>query len=231
MNELLAVVLIILVVSMIHGYHKGFIKIIISFLSLVLTIWLVSVVTPYISDYLIENTQLYQGVKNQINEAFAEDNARYDNTIEENQIRTIHSYQVPDAMKNTLISNNNEAVYRSLMVSVFEDYISSFIARMVLNVLAFVCTFLMITIFLRMTFFTMEILSRIPVIKGLNKIAGLLLGLVEGVLIVWVIFLAATMFAGNEIGSRFFSLISQNVFLSVLYNCNILLKIIYSFLL
>lgn len=230
MNELLAVVLVILAAGTIHGYYKGFIKIIISFLSLILTIWLVSVVTPYISSYLIENTELYQGVRNQVKEAFSEDNARYDNSIEENQIRTINSYQVPDIMKDTLISNNNESVYQSLMVSVFEDYISSFVAKIILNVLAFVCTFLMITIFLRMTFFTMEALSRLPVIKGLNKIAGLLLGLTEGVLIVWVIFLAATMFAGNEIGARFFTMVSQNGFLSFLYNYNMLLMIIYSFL-
>ena len=230
MNELLAVVLIILFVCSVCGYYKGFIKIIISFLSLILTIWLVSVVTPYISTYLIENTELYQGVKNQVTEIFAEDNARYDNTIEENQLKTIDSYQVPDALKRTLISNNNETVYQNLMVSVFEEYISSFIAKIILNVLAFVCTFLMITFFLLMTFLSMEVLSRLPVIKGINKIAGLCLGFVEGILIVWILFLGATMFAGNQIGSRFFELVSQNAFLSFLYNRNLLLMIIYTFL-
>lgn len=230
MNELLAAVLVILLVCTWHGYRKGFIKIIISFLSIILTFWLVSVVTPYISHYLVENTELYQGVKNQISEAFAEDNARYDNTIPENQMKTIQSYRVPEVMKTTLISNNNESMYETLMVSAFEDYVSSFVARVVLNVFAFVCTFLMITIFLRMTFFSMELLGRLPIVKGINKTAGLFLGFAEGILIVWVLFLGATVFAGNRVGARFFEQINENAFLSLLYNCNILLKLVCSFL-
>ena len=230
MNELLAAVLVILLVCTWHGYRKGFIKIIISFLSIILTFWLVSVVTPYISHYLVENTELYQGVKNQISEAFAEDNARYDNTIPENQVKTIQSYRVPEVMKTTLISNNNESMYETLMVSAFEDYVSSFVARVVLNVFAFVCTFLMITIFLRMTFFSMELLGRLPIVKGINKTAGLFLGFAEGILIVWVLFLGATVFAGNRVGARFFEQINENAFLSLLYNCNILLKLVCSFL-
>lgn len=230
MNELLAAVLVILLVCTWHGYRKGFIKIIISFLSIILTFWLVSVVTPYISHYLVENTELYQGVKNQISEAFAEDNARYDNTIPENQVKTIQSYCVPEVMKTTLISNNNESMYETLMVSAFEDYVSSFVARVVLNVFAFVCTFLMITIFLRMTFFSMELLGRLPIVKGINKTAGLFLGFAEGILIVWVLFLGATVFAGNRVGARFFEQINENAFLSLLYNCNILLKLVCSFL-
>lgn len=230
MNGLLAAVLLVLCLCMVHGYRKGFIKIIISFLSIVLTVWLVSVVTPYISSYLVENTEIYQGVRNQVSEVFAEDNARYDNTVAKNQVMTINSYQIPDIMKETLIQNNNESVYDSLMVSVFEDYISSFIGRVVLNVLAFVCTFLMITIFLRMTFFSLEFIGNLPVVKGINRIAGLFLGLVQGLAVVWIGFLAATVFAGNELGARFFDLVGQSAFLSILYNSNIFLKIICSFL-
>lgn len=229
MNPLLIGVLAVLIICTVHGYHKGFIKIIISLISLVLTIWLVSVVTPYISTYLVEHTGLYDGVKAQVAEAFAEDNSHLDNTVPENQTTTINSYDVPNIMKSTLISNNTVDTYTRLAVSAFEDYISSFLARIIINVAAFICTFLMITVFLRMTFFSLELISKIPIIKGTNKFIGLFAGFAEGLLIVWIFFLAATIFSGNAFGRQFFELVESNVLLNYLYNSNVLLKVIYTF--
>lgn len=229
MNELLIAVLIVLLFFTLHGYNKGFIKIIISLVSLVLTIWLVSVVTPYISDYLIEETPVYNQIKEQITEAFAEDNSRLDNTIAENQEETIKSYGLPVIIKNALISNNTVAAYQDLMVSQFEDYISSYIARIIINAMAFVCTFLMITIFLRFTFFSMKLIAELPIIKGLNRFAGLFAGLLEGVLLIWIGFIGATIFAGKDLGVRFFELVDKSIFLSFLYDNNVLLQILYTF--
>lgn len=226
LNPLMIGVLIIIIGTTIHGYRKGFLKILISILSLVLTIWLVAVVTPYISTYLVEHTGLYDAMKNRVAESLAEDNARLDNTIPENQTETINSYEVPNAVKTTLINNNTEPTYTKLAVTVFEDYVSSFLARLIINIAAFVCTFIMITVFLRMTFFSLELISKIPIIKGLNKLIGLVAGFAEGILIVWVFFLFITIFAGGVWGSLLFMMIDDNILLSTLYNTNILLKII-----
>ncbi|MDD3415378.1 MAG: CvpA family protein [Lachnospiraceae bacterium] len=224
MNELSIAVIIVITVSTIHGYRKGFIRIIITLISLILTIWLVSVVTPYITTYMMNHTDVYEKIKDHVEESFEEENSRRDNTIAENQIETINSYQIPSIVKNSLISNNNENVYGSLMVSAFEGYISGYIARMIINLMAFVCTFLMIYIFLKMTFLSMELIGKLPIIKGLNKLVGGVAGFAEGILLVWIGFLAATIFAGNEIGMKFFTLIDSSYFLSFLYNNNILFK-------
>ncbi len=226
MNPLLIGVLIVLLVSVFHGYQKGFIKILVSLISFVLTIWLVMVVTPYISTYLVEQTGLYNVVKDRVTESFAEDNSRYDNTISENQTRTINSYEVPSAMKTTLITHNTQPTYTKLAVSAFEDYISSYLARLIINVAAFVCTFVMITIFLRMTFFSLELIARIPIIKGFNKFLGLFAGLMEGILAIWIFFLLITMFSGSSWGRQVYPLIEESYLLSSLYNNNILLILI-----
>ena len=41
-----------------------------------------------------------------IEEMFREANEQYDNSIPENQIKTIDSYNGPDSLKNSLIVNN-----------------------------------------------------------------------------------------------------------------------------
>lgn len=227
MDLLVAAVAAVLIFFTLSGFRRGFVKIIISLLSMVLTLWLVSVVTPYISTYLIENTGVYEMVKEKANSAFSEKNGLRDNTIEENQIETIQSYSVPETMKDVLIHNNTVDVYQKLMVTAFEDYISSFLARAVINIMAFICTFVMIMVFLKMTFLSMEIISRIPIIKGINRLAGLLAGFAEGMIIVWIVFLAATIFLGGEIGNRFFSAVDNSLFLTLIYNNNILLHLIY----
>lgn len=56
----------------VNGYHKGFIRILISFLSLIVTLVVVWFVTPYVSDFLKDHTPLYGTVKENIAEVVAQ---------------------------------------------------------------------------------------------------------------------------------------------------------------
>ena len=72
MNWLLIAVVIVLAGLTINGYHKGFIRILISFLSLIVTMVVVWFVTPYVSDFLKDHTPLYGTVKENIAEVVAQ---------------------------------------------------------------------------------------------------------------------------------------------------------------
>lgn len=226
MNELTIAVLVILGVCTISGYCRGFIRILVSLMSMVLTIALVTIVTPYISDFLMRETRLYETIQDKVVDAFADTNAQRDNTITANQVLTIESYEIPDILKEGLIENNNTEIYQRLMVDIFEDYIGGYIAKLIINALAFAATFLMITIFLRFTILSLHIISKIPIIKGLNKIAGAFAGLAEGVVLVWIGFLFAMLFCGNEIGDKLMMYVSQSPFLTLIFNTNYLLKLV-----
>ena len=225
-NFLLAAVIAILVISAVNGYRKGFLRIAISLFNIILVICIVTVISPYISNYLTNHTKVYDHLKQKVVEVFADNNAQYDNTIEENQIKTIESYDLPEIITSCLINNNTSEVYHELMVTLFEEYVAGYLAKMIINAISFIGCFLMLWIFIWFILFSADIIARIPIIKGFNKLLGLFAGLVKGLLIVWVGFFIAIIFFGNTIGSKMIASINSSVILTLLFNNNLLAKFI-----
>ena len=227
-NILLVVVIAILAISAVNGYRKGFLRIAISLFTIILVICVVTVVSPYVSNYLTNHTKVYDRLREKVIEVFADNNAQYDNTIEENQIKTIESYDLPEVITTCLISNNKTEVYQALMVSLFEDYVAGYLAKMIINAISFIGCFLMLGIFVWFVIFSADIIAKIPIIKGFNRLLGLFAGLIKGLLIIWVGFFVAIVFFGNTLGSQMISYINQSVILTVLFNNNMLAKFITS---
>ncbi len=225
-NILLVAVVAILAISAVNGYRKGFLRIAISLFTIILVICVVTVISPYVSNYLTNHTKVYDHLKQKVVEVFADNNAQYDNTIEENQIKTIESYDLPEIITSCLISNNKTEVYQALMVSLFEEYVAGYLAKMIINAISFIGCFLMLWIFIWFVIFSADIIARIPIIKGFNKFLGLLAGLAKGLLIIWVGFFVAIIFFGNTIGSQMLASINSSVILTILFNNNLLAKFI-----
>ncbi len=72
MNILEIVVLLITAVLAISGFHSGFVKKLATMLSLVLSVVLVSVALPYVSDFLRENTVVYSYIEKQVDQIVSE---------------------------------------------------------------------------------------------------------------------------------------------------------------
>jgi uncharacterized YccA/Bax inhibitor family protein len=68
--------------------------------------------------------------------------------------------------------------------------------------------------------------SRLPVIKEVNKSLGGIVGLAEGVLVLWVACLVLTAFAGTSIGQNLLAAISDNGILNFIYSNNIIMKML-----
>lgn len=225
-NILFVIVCLILIGSAIHGYRKGFLRIAISLVSFVLTIVVVTVVSPYISNYMIDHTQVYDKLRDKVVEVFAEDNAKLDNSVPENQKITIENYDLPDVVKKSLIENNTEAVYKTLLVNLFEEYVSGYLARMIINAITFIGSFIMLWILINVVLLSADFISRIPIIKGFNKIIGGTAGLLWGLLIVWILFFVAIVFFGNTLGNKMILSVNESNFLTILFNNDFLFKYI-----
>ncbi len=228
MNWLLIVVCFILVVCAIDGYRKGLVHVLISLLSLIITIVLVGIATPYISDFLTNKTPLYDSLSKKIISVMESEDGNENTELvaEENQTEAINGFAFPDMVKKALIKNNNEEQYNVLEALNFQDYVAKYLSKTIIKIMSFFITFIIITIFLRMTFFTLDIIANLPVIKGVNKLAGLGVGLVQGVLIIWIAFFVVILFAGDDISIMLYSQIDANPFLKVLFDYNMILNYI-----
>ena len=63
MNWLLIIIAGVLLLCVLHGYRKGFLRILFSLVSLALSIAFVAIATPYICDFLENHTKLQAAIE------------------------------------------------------------------------------------------------------------------------------------------------------------------------
>ena len=225
-NFLFIAIVSLIIYMTVRGYRRGFLRIVVSFIGTIVIVIAAREAAPYVTDYLYNNTDAYEKIELGIEEMFKDANEKYDNSIPENQVKTIDLYNVPDSLKNNLIINNTAEMYKTLVVDVFEDYVSRYLANTAIKAAGFVLAFIVLIIAFRLLLSFVNIISRIPIIRGINQFIGGCIGFIESLIIVWVFFFVAVMFIGNESGSYIFRMIADSEFLTLLFNTNILLGII-----
>ena len=93
-----------------------------------------------------------------------------------------------------------------------------------MNILAYVVTLLVTWLIIRVALGTLSVFKRLPLIGTADHLLGLVLGLIQGMLIIWGLFLVLSLFSTSEIGARLMQEVNASPFLSFLYNSNPLLN-------
>lgn len=222
-NWLLIAVVAILIGFTINGRRIGFIRTVFTLFSTIIAIMLTVWVSPVINKQVQQNEKFMDYTTKKISKII--DFKDSGNKVTD-EVSFINKLPMPKAMKESLVENNNKEVYKTMAVKSFKEYVSESISRMIINSGVFIIVFIIISIALGVICLALDIISKLPVINGLNKTAGLLTGLIQGIVVVWIGFLILTAFAGTKVGQDMFELINSNTFLSVLYNNNMLLKFV-----
>lgn len=186
-NYFLLVTIILFIVLTVRGYKKGFLRMIVYFGGMIFVLIMAKRATPVIADFFINNTNVYEDVRKMVADELIEKNAARDNTDEDNQVITINSYNLPEILKSDLIINNTREVYNRLLVTVFEDYVSVYLAKILIRFLAFIIVFIVLFIAFKMVLAFTNLISKIPIIKGINKLAGGIVGFLEAYFIVQIV--------------------------------------------
>lgn len=71
----------------------------------------------------------------------------------------------------------------------------------------------------------LDLVVKLPVLKGINRFLGMLAGSIKGFLIVWVVFYLIHIMATTDLGTRLVTYIGENEFLAFLYQHNLLVQI------
>lgn len=227
MNELLVVVAGIFILCFMIGVNRGFIKIVASLSATLIVLVLVMISMPYVGDALREHTPLEEKVKEKCIEVLQP--GEVDTTSRDTQISLIENSEFPKVFKDLLLANNNGEVYESLGVTSFVDYVGAYMGKLVSDLVAFLLAFLVITAVVRIVIYVLDIIGHLPVIGGLNRLAGGALGLGTGLIIVWILFIAITMLYDLSISKLFLQNIEENEMLQLLYNNNILMNYLTKF--
>lgn len=216
-----AAVAVFLIGMMLYGHYRGFLKQCISIGALVITLTIVKFASPYITDTLAQNTHIQEAVSGFVLEAVGLHESDEEALNEPSAQRlAIEGLELPENMKEALIANNNGEVYRLLGVERFAQYVGTYVANIILNWISSAILFILVFVGLQLIVRWLDLLARLPIIYGLNKIAGTFLGLAQGLLILWVAALVLELFSATPAGKLLMDQIDQSIWLSALYRFN-----------
>ncbi|MBQ4530256.1 MAG: CvpA family protein [Lachnospiraceae bacterium] len=222
---LLILVIVILVIFTYYSYHRGFVKSALSMVLYIITIILVNFINPYVTEYIMEETPFYENIKESCMEIYSPDNQEEISTNGSDE-DIINSYPIAGILKEQIIKDNTPEVYQLLNVDAIEEYIAAYIAKTIVSAASFVISFIIVWLALKLLMTTLNVLTKLPVIKEINKTVGGLLGFVQGLIIVWILFIAAEIFNTTAFGISVQEQISGNIILRYISDHNIIWNLI-----
>lgn len=146
------------------------------------------------------------------------------------QIKAIEMAELPEVFKSLLSDNNNDVIYEKLGVKTFAEYVGEFLSKLIIHIVAFLCTFLLVTIVLRAIIFALDIVSELPVLGFFNRLAGGVVGAAGGLIIIWLFFVMITLLYVTAFGREIYQVIQENAILNMLYENNPLMKLATNFM-
>ena len=218
-------VLIFLVFACYTGYKRGLIREVVSLLCVFLSMAVVWFINPYVNQFIRENTSVYEKIQT-ASGSFVDSLADGKETMdEEEQKALIGSMDIPNLLQRGMTENNTASVYQYLAVNTFAGYISGYLANIAVNCLSFVVSYILSSILIHVLAYALDLLARLPVIRGINKMAGAVVGGMKCIVFVWVGMLVLTILCNTEIGQKGLGLIRGDTVLDFLYDKNIFIRI------
>lgn len=222
------VVLALIIFACASGFRRGFVKEIVSAFFMIISFLLVWVINPYVNTFVREYTPVYNIVQSNCQELVMEQTGSQKALDKEEQTQIMEKMELPDILKTSLMENNTAETYRYLAVSTFAEYIADSLAVMIVNGISFLLSFIISAIVIRLLSYILNVLTNLPVINGVNKIAGGAVGGAKCIIFIWIGFLILTLLCDTTIGKQGMTLVEQDTVLNFLYNQNIFVKVFMS---
>ncbi len=235
MNLLEIIVLLLILLLVAGGFRKGFVRKMASMLSLAGSILLVSLVLPYVTQFLKEQTPVYSYIVEQcqtVVTAGIEQGAAalnipdVHNLPEELQTQAIQSLPLPEFLQDQLVRYNNNESYLRLGVSTFQDYVINYVATALLNAIAFILAVAVIHIAIWFVTRLLDKLTRVPGLNLVNRLAGGALGLLQGLFILGLFFLVLSVLETASQGQALLQMVRESAVLNAFYETNLFLHIV-----
>ena len=160
------------------------------------TSWL----NPYISDFVREKTTWQISIEEKCNEVLLE------------QLEG----------RDDLQSITGQVSY----IEELPDYLGKYLSYGIINAICFLISFAIATILMYMILYAVDILTALPVIGTLNRIGGVCIGCIQGLIWIWVIFLIITIICDTPAGIYLQGQIRSDPILAWIYDNNMLMKIV-----
>lgn len=225
MNILSWAALAVLTYCALRGWRRGLIMTVFSMFATIIAIAISAQLSPQLSQTW-QNTAFYESVSEKVEMTLFKNQDDQNNSEDGDDSKgVINSLPLPDIVQNVLTSND-KAQNDVLGVSAFRKYIADSVTGIILNALSFVLVFIGVSIIMKIIIRCLNLLSRLPVIHTMNKMGGMLVGLLKGLIILWLCCIVITIMSGTEAGIYLYEQINESPFLKYIYDNNMIMALI-----
>ena len=222
MEHWLAIGVGVFLLSMVlYGHYRGFLRLAVTMTALILSLIVVRVAMPYVTGALKENTGIHRAIGQGLLHMAGVEDESGEPQLPAQQREAIERLKLPEQMKEVLLENNNNEIYHILGVDAFLDYLGAYLANMVLNLIGSILLFLIVFLAIRLLVKWLDLVAKLPILSGINQIAGAVLGGLQGLLVLWVAGLIVKACSSMPWSQAVLAQIEGSLWLGFLYHNNI----------
>ena len=251
-NFVLIMVLVIFGGCFYMGSRKGLVRTVFGLFSSIVVLLAGTVISPIISNQLRNNDKIFNAISTRIEkslENYGKNGKRDEQSVDKKKTKGKKSkgkknrelinaddIYVPyklltgnqaveeiltDILKNEHIKKAREDVQKEV-----NHRVAIYLTGIVINSGTFILVYFILSVGLLVLGKMLNIISKLPVINELNRMVGGIVGIFQGLVIVWLIFTLMMVFIEKPFIQEGMRQIEENAFLRILYESNIIANII-----
>lgn len=224
-----------IIVCALRGFHKGFLRVIYSIVSLAVAVVFIAVTAPMLRNVILDSTTIRQQIKAGSDKYVRE---QIDKKLEEGTFTddmelswlTILPKEFQKELKKDLNQTAGSSIPHILESQGVYKKISEGIADISVWVIAFLVAFILILVILFFIGRRLDLFSRKPGIHLVNMIFGFLAGIVKAFFVIWVAFSFIELTKVLPVSAALIRQIQENAVLKGLYEQNMIRDLLFRYL-
>ena len=227
MYKMLGFVILILVAGVLiymarMGSRRGVIKLLYALVSIVLCMTVSAALTNPVASFLKKETGIYKGIYKSV-DAYVKENI--EESMQESGGDVVELLNdgtvLPKELAKNIIDTKDAGDVVAKGNEQFCDYLVTAIADFFMNIIVSMCIIIITYMIVHGVCKAFDILSKLPVIHEFNEILGCVMGLVEGIIVLWLMCLLLSFCGTTEYGCIILKSVENNVVLKGIYDVSV----------
>ena len=211
------VIIAIIALCVLVGYHKGLTGSLLKIASFALALIIAFVLFKPVSNFIIDKTNWDENLEQAIRQSILKDEEKTnDETEKENMPEVITNY-----INNAVEKTGNEAK-TAIVDSTAKD-----VSIMIINIAVAIALFIVSKIILLLIKGLANLLTKLPVIKQCDKLGGIIFGALQSLVIIYIALAIISFVSPMMSETGIIEGLQKSYIGSIMYNNNLLLKIIF----
>ncbi|KGG80016.1 hypothetical protein Y919_08635 [Caloranaerobacter azorensis H53214] len=190
MNWVDYVVIVILLVNGIGGLSKGLIITVFNLFGFILSLYIAKLYYPVVANFIKNNPNIIGTIKEYVTTRVEIIMNKIGNSGSIGDFFEI--LKLPSKLGENMINDPNVNSYMNNTMNTASDMISTKLTGLFIDIISIIIVFLAAKFILYIIVSILDNIAHLPVLRQINKLAGLVFGLIKGVFILYILFAIIT---------------------------------------